>query len=480
MEYNRRVKGRGHRSGAAAAAVGDRAEDLALKEVMQTMDLQKRFERGNQLSAQYERLGIAKISPGSFFGGTIPEPPPSSSDQSVQPNARCRKVGKAVAKALFDKKAFTGRVASLRELDEEGSYVVAVRHGLFAGITCALRDEADLDMTRSNWENGICVSYMQIITTTVLRGERHRTDSGFGAIDEGRVVSYLHAESGGWQALVDAAVGVAHMVVRADFGGDERTQAAAHRAGRDSWTFFQLALVHRRVARLIFLGDPSEEAEAEAAAAAAATTAAATVTAAAATTAAATTAEDVSAQCDALLERAARLQLLTEVQVDAKTDAIARGELTEAALCSVLAPLVARAASKAAAATATRLAKAFKRAMKMMWEAPPGRDPGSVIEANMSQAAAMLSYWARELRVPVDFDAALDLGGTKRAMYRQMSQPMGEATIKKGRFLNQQETMTLLQPMGPPPGGGGSGGGGGGGGGGGAGNRPKGKNRQQR
>ena len=460
MEYNRRVKGRGHRSGAAAAAVGDRAEDLALKEVMQTMDLQKRFERGNQLSAQYERLGIAKISPGSFFGGTIPEPPPSSSDQSVQPNARCRKVGKAVAKALFDKKAFTGRVASLRELDEEGAYVVAVRHGLFAGLTCALRDEADLDMTRSNWENGICVSYMQIITTTVLRGERHRTDSGFGAIDEGRLVSYLHAESGGWQALVDAAVGVAHMVVRADFGGDERTQAAAHRAGRDSWTFFQLALVHRRVARLIFLGDPSEEAEAEAATTAAATTAAAT-------TAAATTAEDVSAQCDALLERAARLQLLTEVQVDAKTDAIARGELTEAALCSVLAPLVARAASKAAAATATRLAKAFKRAMKMMWEAPPGRDPGSVIEANMSQAAAMLSYWARELRVPVDFDAALDLGGTKRAMYRQMSQPMGEATIKKGRFLNQQETMALLQPMGPPPGGGG-------------GNRPKGKNRQQR
>ena len=63
---------------------------------------------------------------------------------------------------------------------------------------------------------------MQIITTTVFRGERHRTDSGFGAIDEVRLVGYLHAESGGWQALVDAAAGIAHMAVWADFGGDER------------------------------------------------------------------------------------------------------------------------------------------------------------------------------------------------------------------------------------------------------------------
>ena len=70
----------------------------------------------------------------------------------------------------------------------------------------------------------------------------------------------------------------------------------------------------------------------------------------------------------------------------------------------------------------------------------------------MSQVAAMLSYWARELRVAVDFEAVLDLKEVKRAMYRQMSQPMAAATIQKGRFLNQQEVMALLQPMGPPAG----------------------------
>lgn len=475
------MPGRNRGRATVQAAVGDRAEDLVLKELLQTMDLDKSTGgSGHPLNEQYERLGFSKIAEGSYFGGSPPKPPHLSCDECGKPKAglrcsqcqsahycdqtcqkaawkkghkaecgslraRCEQIGKACAEALFNKGAFDGRVKRLRELDAEGAYAVAVRHGLFAGLTCALQDEADKDLTRSNWEMGICVSYMQIITTTVLRGERHRTDGGFGAIDEGRLVDYMAAESDGWQALLDAAVGVAHMVVEADFGGDEHTQVAAHRAGRDSWTFFQLALVHRRVARLIFFGDSADDVELG--------------------VAAATAAAGVGERCDSLLERARQLKLLTEAQIDAKTDSIARGELTEAALCDVLAPLVARAASTAAAATATRLAKDLKRALSLMWRAPRGRDRGSVIEANMSQVAAMLSYWTRELHVPVDFERVLDLTDTKRAMYRQMSYPMGEATIRKGRFLSQEETMALLQPMGPPPGAG-------------DGKRAKGRNRQ--
>ena len=77
-------------------------------------------------------------------------------------------------------------------------------------------------------------------------------------------------------------------------------------------------------------------------------------------------------------------------------------------------------------------------------DAPKHLDPGSVIEANASQTSAMLGYWVRELRVRCAFESELDLPPDKRAMYLKMSKPMGEATIRKGRFLSQEETMALL------------------------------------
>ena len=109
--------------------VGDRAEDLKLKEVMQSFDMKARGDAHlSQMNSEYERLGIKKISPGSYFGGT-PSPPPSEScDQSVKPSAREKKIGKACAAALFDKSAFDGRVSSLSELDAEGAYAAAVQH----------------------------------------------------------------------------------------------------------------------------------------------------------------------------------------------------------------------------------------------------------------------------------------------------------------------------------------------------------------
>ena len=454
-------------SATVQAAVGDRAEDLVLKEVLRTMDLEKSTgASGHPLNDQYERLGFSKLAKGSYFSGSRPKPPHLSCDECGKPKAalrcsrcqsahycdqtcqkaawkkghkaecgslqaRCQQIGKACAEALFNKGAFEGRVKDLSELDAV-ALMLSPCHGFLAGLTRALRDEADKDRYAriGRWASA-CSHADHHDDRVPRRAPPHRRR--VGAVDDGRLVDYLATESDGWQALLDAAVGVAHMVATADFGGDEHAQVAAHRAGRDSWTFFQLALVHRSVARRIFfVGDLGDDDESGAAAA--------------------TSEGGVSERCDALLERARQLKLLTEAQIDAKTDSIARGELTEAALCGVLTPLVARAASTAAAATATRLAKDMKRALELIWRAPPGRDQGSVIEANMSQVAAMLSYWARELHVPVDFDRVLDLADTKRAMYRQMSAPMAEATIRKGRFLNRQETMALLQPMGPPPG----------------------------
>ncbi len=48
--------------------------------------------------------------------------------------------------------------------------------------------------------------------------------------------------------------------------------------------------------------------------------------------------EDMSVELDALIAKAARLELPTEAQIDAKTDALARGEATEAQLCEQLVP----------------------------------------------------------------------------------------------------------------------------------------------
>ncbi len=85
------------------------------------------------------------------------------------------------------------------------------------------------------------------------------------------------------------------------------------------------------------------------------------------------------------------------------------------------------------------------------------RDPGSVVEANVFQASAMLAYWCRELGTGVDLEAELALDNVKRAMYRTMAKPLGEATIRKGGFLNQQEY--LLEVLQPRMGGGGAKGG---------------------
>ena len=95
-----------------------------------------------------------------------------------------------------------------------------------------MRDDA-LEV-QPRWIEGECFSYLHHITTTVWRGERHRTDGGFGSVDADRFSAYLTAEPGGWYALASNAQNVAALALRCRI--DRGAVAHAHRAARDVWT----------------------------------------------------------------------------------------------------------------------------------------------------------------------------------------------------------------------------------------------------
>ena len=73
--------------------------------------------------------------------------------------------------------------------------------------------------------------YLHHITTTVFRGERHRTDGGFGSVDAERFSAYLKAEPAGWYALCGNATNVASMLFNPNM--DPELWAHAHRCTRD-------------------------------------------------------------------------------------------------------------------------------------------------------------------------------------------------------------------------------------------------------
>ena len=457
------------------AAVGDRAEDLLAKEFLRDANLAD-TSGVDKLNKQYAEVGIAPITRGAFFGdesarftpgstvriiglqakpalngvtgkvdayneakgrfavrlidgesilvraGNLePAPTPTAPEPTL--TAEAVRDGRMCAARLADRTAGPERVTELGLLDDEGAYTVALRHGLHRGLTSTLEEEARGVAAR--WEAGTCVSYLHFISTTLFRGQRDRRDGGFGAVDSTRLAAFLLAEPIGWQSLLGAAAAVARMVATAPL--PPSTQLAAHRAGRDCWTFFTLALVHRSVALAIFgLADvdaPPEPPSADLA-----------------------PADRVSAELDKTLELALKRGVLTEAEVDAKTDELARGEATEEQLNASLALLVAAAAKARAKDIARASAATLKGAMVALDMAAEARDPGSVVEANIFQASAMLAYWCRELDVGVDLEAELALDSVKRAMYRSMARPLGEATIRKGGFLNQQEYLELLQP----------------------------------
>ena len=95
-------------------------------------------------------------------------------------------------------------------------------------------------------------------------------------------------------------------------------------------------------------------------------------------------------------------------------------------------------------ARATTMAKKIKSAMDNIAGASEAQDPNSIVEANMNQAAAMLSCWCTKLNVGVDFEALLNLRGCRRSLYKAMAVPIAEATIRKGAKLSTLEYKIAL------------------------------------
>ena len=74
----------------------------------------------------------------------------------------------------------------------------------------------------------------------------------------------------------------------------------------------------------------------------------------------------------------------------------------------------------------------------------PQRDPGQTIQGNVQQCAAQLSVWCKKLDVCPNFEAGLQLKGSRKAMYNQLSYPVGEATIEKGSTLTMEEVRAMM------------------------------------
>ena len=138
----------------------------------------------------------------------------------------------------------------------------------------------------------------------------------------------------------------------------------------------------------------------------------------------------------------------SEADVDRLTDDIAEGRASEAEAAMALAPEVQAAAAAAAVRVATATASEIRTLIGKV-EGAGGdpddvRDVGGSCKAHIFQAAAMLSYWCTELRVDYGFEKGLGLGGTLRALYRNMAKPVAEATIAKGANLTHEEFAAVL------------------------------------
>ena len=107
------------------------------------------------------------------------------------------------------------------------------------------------------------------------------------------------------------------------------------------------------------------------------------------------------------------------------------------------AKLEARRAQSTAIAGAT--AAIFRVAMEEASRGGDAEDPGSVIEANMNQCAAILAAWCRIFGLGFDFEKALRLTPPRRAMYRHMAVPLAEAMVKKGAMLQMGEAQAIMQ-----------------------------------
>ena len=107
------------------------------------------------------------------------------------------------------------------------------------------------------------------------------------------------------------------------------------------------------------------------------------------------------------------------------------------------AKLEARRAQSTAIAGAT--AAMFQVAMEEASRGGDEEDPGSVVEANMNQCAAILAAWCRIFDLGFDFEKALRLTPPRRAMYRHMAVPLAEAMVKKGAMLQMDEARAIMQ-----------------------------------
>ena len=368
--------------------VGDRAEDIAFKEMVKKVPTIMIDESGvDALNEQYKAAGVKPIAAApNGIGNAVPEPAVSC-DHCGLPGAKsrcsqcqssfycgkecqvaawkshkkacatfkrvCEDAGREVVAALADKEKeleANERVADIGQLDNEGAYRAAVRVGLWPALTAILQEDAHGVSAR--WERRQPCSFMHWIVTSLFRGERHRTDGGFAVVDAGRVVAFLTAEPGGWNALVDACIGVLKMALCSK-KLPKQLYMLAHRCARDCWNSLSMMLVHESVVRAI-VGAPG----------------------------------DAVPGADVFKAMAATLGSTIELCDDEEVEA---------------------------------------------------RDPNSVVEANVFHCTAMFSYWARELKAPCDFDKLLGLSSVQRAMYRQMAKPSAEATIKKGRSLSPAE-----------------------------------------
>ena len=121
------------------ASVGDRQEDLVLKELLRSGKIQG--DGGEEMNALYTSAGITPIPASKAVSGK----PPKQVGRKVDCgpfDAASERDGKACVAALANRGQRPDRVAGLGVLDREDAYAVAVRCGLFRALTCAMHDDA--------------------------------------------------------------------------------------------------------------------------------------------------------------------------------------------------------------------------------------------------------------------------------------------------------------------------------------------------
>jgi hypothetical protein len=86
------------------------------------------------------------------------------------------------------------RVLYLRDLDDSGPYRCAVKAGLYAALRDALRD--DIEVMRGRDAEQLGNSYLHAILMVLFRGQRisRASSTSFGAIDGGRIKSFLRSD----------------------------------------------------------------------------------------------------------------------------------------------------------------------------------------------------------------------------------------------------------------------------------------------